>query len=65
MNAVQLVEIGGPLEHRTLPVPTVGDADVRVRVRAAGICHTDEHYRAGTGAVAFLDVQPVEAIGQG
>ena len=56
MNAIQLVEIGGALQARTLPTPAVGDEDVLVRVKAAGICHSDEHYRAGTGSVSFLPI---------
>lgn len=47
MKAVQLTEIGQPLERRDVPVPALHDGDVLVRVRAAGICHSDAHYRAG------------------
>ncbi len=32
-------------------MPTPGDDDVLVRVKAAGICHTDVHYRAGKSKV--------------
>jgi len=31
-----------------------GPSDVLVRVKAAGICHSDAHYRAGTSSVASL-----------
>jgi len=31
-----------------------GPRDVLVRVKAAGICHSDAHYRAGTSSVASL-----------
>ncbi|HDQ71613.1 MAG TPA: alcohol dehydrogenase [Chloroflexi bacterium] len=48
MRAIQLIEIGQPVEMRTLDVPTPGARDVLVQVRAAGICHSDAHYRAGT-----------------
>lgn len=48
MKAVQLVEVGKPLEEREVPVPETGAQDVLVRVKAAGICHSDVHYRAGT-----------------
>ncbi|MFN2218870.1 MAG: alcohol dehydrogenase catalytic domain-containing protein, partial [Anaerolineae bacterium] len=47
MKAVQLVEIGQPLQAREVPVPSVGPRDVLVRVKAAGICHSDVHYRNG------------------
>jgi propanol-preferring alcohol dehydrogenase len=56
MNAVQMTDVGGPLQRRVLPLPTLGETDVLVRIRAAGVCHTDEHYRAGTGSVAFLPI---------
>jgi propanol-preferring alcohol dehydrogenase len=32
-------------------VPEIGARDVLVRVKAAGICHSDVHYRAGTSLV--------------
>lgn len=47
MRAVRLVAPGRPLEAATVPVPEVGPGDVLVRVRAAGICHSDAHYRSG------------------
>lgn len=34
-----------------VPVPRVGAKDVLVRVKAAGICRSDMHYRAGTSPV--------------
>jgi propanol-preferring alcohol dehydrogenase len=36
---------------QSIPVPTVGPRDVLVRVKAAGICHSDVHYRAGISPV--------------
>jgi propanol-preferring alcohol dehydrogenase len=47
MKAVRLVEVGKPLEMQSIPAPEPGPGQVRVRVRAAGICHSDAHYRAG------------------
>lgn len=47
MKAVRLIEVGKPLRLETLPVPHIGPEDVLVRVQAAGICHSDAHYRAG------------------
>jgi len=49
-----LVEIGKPLQNFDIPQPPVGEGDVLVRVRAAGICHSDVHYRAGTSSVGPL-----------
>ncbi len=51
MKAVRLVEPGRPLEARDVPVPVPGANDVLVRVKAAGICHSDVHYRAGKSRV--------------
>ena len=51
MRAVRLTHVGQPLEMQDIPVPSLGDADVLVRVKAAGICHSDVHYRAGTSPV--------------
>ncbi len=51
MKAVRLVEVGRPLEMQEIPVPEVGPRDVLVRVKAAGICHSDVHYRAGVSPV--------------
>ena len=51
MKAIQLIEPGFPLELRDVPIPRVGPADVLVRVKAAGICHSDAHYRAGRSRV--------------
>ncbi|MDW8317474.1 MAG: zinc-binding dehydrogenase [Anaerolineae bacterium] len=47
MRAVQLTAIGRPLEMREVPLPAVGPLDVLVQVRAAGLCHSDAHYRSG------------------
>jgi 2-desacetyl-2-hydroxyethyl bacteriochlorophyllide A dehydrogenase len=47
MRAIRLVAPGQPVELLDVPVPAVGPRDVLVRVRAAGICHSDAHYRAG------------------
>jgi 2-desacetyl-2-hydroxyethyl bacteriochlorophyllide A dehydrogenase len=51
MKALRLVRVGQPLELQDVPVPPVGENDVLVRVQAAGICHTDAHYRAGVSPV--------------
>ncbi len=54
MKAVQLVQTGHPLQLCDVPLPAIGAHDVRVRVMAAGICHSDVHYRAGTSPVQTL-----------
>jgi len=54
MKAVRLIKIGQPLQLREIPVPAVGEEEVLVRITAAGICHSDVHYRAGTSSVGPL-----------
>jgi propanol-preferring alcohol dehydrogenase len=51
MKALQLTRIGSPLEMKHLPLPEPGPREVLVRVKAAGICHSDAHYRAGVSKV--------------
>jgi len=70
VKAVRLVQIGHPVQMQDVPVPDIGERDVLVRVRAAGICHSDVHYRAGTSPVKPLPVTlghevagVVEAVG--
>jgi 2-desacetyl-2-hydroxyethyl bacteriochlorophyllide A dehydrogenase len=54
MKAVQMIGAGQPLELHEIPVPAIGERDILVRVRAAGICHSDVHYRAGRSPVRPL-----------
>jgi len=51
MKAVRLMEPGRPLAMQEIPVPSVAFDEVLVRVKAAGICHSDAHYRAGKSRV--------------
>lgn len=37
-----------------MEIPSLGARDVLIRVKAAGICHSDVHYRAGVSPVASL-----------
>ncbi len=57
MKALRLTETGKPLRMETRDVPAIGEDDVLIRVRAAGICHSDAHYRSGTSP-AVLPVTP-------
>ena len=54
MKSVRMVEIGKPLEFQEIPIPQIGEKDILVRVRAAGICHSDAHYRAGRSSMGQL-----------
>ena len=51
MKAVRLIKPGQGLELQEISVPVLGARDVLVRVKAAGICHSDAHYRAGKSQV--------------
>ncbi len=54
MKAVRLTRVGAPVELQDVPVPAIGEKDILVRVHAAGICHSDAHYRAGRSPVGTL-----------
>ncbi len=56
MKAVRLAQVGRPLVEADIPLPEIGPADVLIRVAAAGICHSDTHYRAGTSNIDNLPV---------
>lgn len=58
MKAIRLVQPGKPLELHEVDVPSLGPGDVLVRVKAAGICHSDAHYRAGRSPVHPLPLTP-------
>lgn len=47
MKAIRLQRPGEALVSESVATPVPGPQDVLVRVRAAGICHSDAHYRAG------------------
>ncbi len=72
MKTVRLVQPKQPLEDQDVPIPVLGDHDILVRVKAAGICHSDAHYRAGTSPVHPLPMTlghevagVVESVGAG
>ncbi len=62
MKAVRLIEPDHPLQLQDIPIPGIGENDTLVRVKAAGICHTDVHYRAGKSPVHPLPRTPGHEI---
>jgi propanol-preferring alcohol dehydrogenase len=56
MKAIRLTGIDSPLEEQGIEVPLVGPTDALIRIRAAGICHSDAHYRAGVSSVKSLPI---------
>ncbi len=72
MKALQLTEIGRPLSLVDIPSPEPGFGEAVVKVAAAGICHSDAHYRNGTSMLRGLPLVPgheisgiVETVGPG
>lgn len=51
MKAVRLVKTKSPLQAQEMPTPKPASRDVLIRVKAAGICHSDAHYRSGISRV--------------
>ena len=51
MKAVRFTGVNKPLEMQEIPIPDIGERDILVKVKAAGICHSDAHYRAGISPV--------------
>jgi len=56
MRAIRMIEAGKPLELQEISIPNIGEKDVLVRVHAAGICHSDAHYRAGRSAMGMMPI---------
>ena len=48
------MQLGKPLEQADIPIPELTPLDVLIRVAAAGICHSDAHYRAGISRIGSL-----------
>ncbi|MEW6403509.1 MAG: zinc-binding dehydrogenase [Chloroflexota bacterium] len=56
MKAVRMTGPGEALQLQEVPLPEMGEKDVLVRVRAAGICHSDAHYREGRSRMGMLPI---------
>ena len=54
MKAVRLTAVGRPLESADVTPREPGPGEVLVRIRAAGICHSDAHYRSGLSPMGAL-----------
>lgn len=61
-----------PLEMRDLPLPEPGAEEIRLRIRACGVCHTDLHTVEGDLPLPKLPIVPghqvvgiVDAVGEG
>ncbi|MHA1591411.1 MAG: alcohol dehydrogenase catalytic domain-containing protein [Candidatus Heimdallarchaeaceae archaeon] len=56
MKAVQLIAIGKDLEDREIPIPVPKPDEVLIKIKAAGICHSDVHYRDGVSSVGYRPI---------
>src|SRR5439155_23405511 len=72
MRVIQVSEAGGPLELREREIPEPAPGEVRVRVQACGVCHSDSYAKEGHFPGVGYPVVPghevagvVEAIGDG
>ena len=71
MNAVQVPAAGGGLEHVQRDVPEPGRDEVRVRVQACGVCHSDSITVEGHMPIEYPRIPGhevagvVDAVGEG
>ena len=56
MKSVRMIEAGKPLQLQEIPMPEIGAKDILVRIRAAGICHSDAHYRGGLSPMGMMPI---------
>jgi len=56
MKAIRMVEAGKALELQEIPIPNISEREVLVHVHAAGICHSDAHYRAGRSPMGRMPI---------
>lgn len=64
MRAVQVSRAGGPLELVERPIPSPGSKQVRIKVQACGICHSDLMTKDGLFAgIQYPRVPGHEVIG--
>ena len=72
MKAVQIAYAGGPFELVERPPPEPGPGEVRVRVQACGVCHSDASSKEGGMPGQRYPIVPgheiagvIEAVGEG
>ena len=51
VRAIRLIRHGTPLVEQNIPEPVPHDGEMLIEIRAAGICHSDAHYRSEPGRV--------------
>jgi D-arabinose 1-dehydrogenase-like Zn-dependent alcohol dehydrogenase len=63
MRAVQVAKKGGPFQLVERPIPEPGPTQVRIKVQACGICHSDSIVKDGHMPVTYPRVPGHEVIG--
>jgi propanol-preferring alcohol dehydrogenase len=58
MRAWQFTEVGAPLTLNEVPTPDPADDEIRIRVHAAGLCHSDVGFIDGT-LTPLLPFRPI------
>jgi propanol-preferring alcohol dehydrogenase len=58
MRAWQFTEVGAPLTLTEVPTPEPADDEIRIQVRAAGLCHSDVGFIDGT-LTPLLPFRPI------
>jgi propanol-preferring alcohol dehydrogenase len=58
MHAWQFTEVGAPLTLAEVPTPEPADDEIRISVRAAGLCHSDVGFIDGT-LTPLLPFRPI------
>ncbi len=56
MRAIRLFEQKRPLKMQEIEIPRLDARELLIRVKAAGICHSDAHYRSGVTKVGPMPV---------
>ena len=62
MKAIRISAIGQKLTRENVATPIPAAGEVLIAVKAAGICHSDVHYRSGMGSLARLPITPGHEI---
>jgi propanol-preferring alcohol dehydrogenase len=58
MHAWQFTEVGAPLTKTEVPIPEPAPDEIRIHVRAAGLCHSDVGFLDGT-LTPLLPFRPI------
>jgi D-arabinose 1-dehydrogenase-like Zn-dependent alcohol dehydrogenase len=64
MKAVQVSKANGPFEVVERDIPEPGPGQVRIKVEACGICHSDAFVRAGAMGIVFPRIPGHEIAGR-